>query len=156
MLVDHRLDLGDLGRGVAIGVEDLKVDLHAQTAQAVDLGLDLVLGLSHPGRRGVDGGPADFEWADVGYRRESHPERTRIAELTGGGDGGGQAADRETNERRVQRPELIRVLLYMYIRIMRPSAETSLGRLDRRFGVYTGRRGEHRVLDQLILLFASA
>jgi hypothetical protein len=69
LLVDHGLNLGDLGGGVAVGVEDLELDLHAEPVQALDLSLDLVLGFRHPRWGGVDRGPPDLQRANVGHCR---------------------------------------------------------------------------------------
>ena len=57
--VDHRLDLLDLGVGVALGVGDDQLVDEALLLQLLDLCLDRALGLLHPGRHRIDVGPAD-------------------------------------------------------------------------------------------------
>ena len=57
--IDHRLDLLDLSVGVALCIGDDELVDEALLLQLLDLGLDRALGLLHPGRHGIDVGPAD-------------------------------------------------------------------------------------------------
>ena len=57
--IDHRLDLLDLDVGVALGIGDHQLVDEPLLLQLLDFGLDRALGLLHPGRHGIDVGPAD-------------------------------------------------------------------------------------------------
>ena len=59
--VDHRLDLLDLRVGVALRVGDDELGDEPLLLELLDFLLDRALGFLHPGRHGIDVGPADGE-----------------------------------------------------------------------------------------------